>query len=117
MNKPLDHNPTQKFETFANFWPHYLSEHTNPTNRILHIFGTTLAVSIAIYAWVFAMYPLLLAVPFCGYGGAWVGHFFIEKNTPTTFSYPLFSLFADFKMCGLFYTGQINKELQRCNLI
>ena len=40
----------------------------------------------------------LLAMPLLGYGFAWVGHFFFEKNRPATFTYPLWSLRGDFKL-------------------
>jgi len=34
----------------------------------------------------------------CGYGFAWVGHFFFEKNRPATFRHPLYSLMGDWVM-------------------
>jgi hypothetical protein len=37
----------------------------------------------------------LLAMPLCGYGFAWVGHFFFEHNRPATYRYPLWSLMGD----------------------
>jgi hypothetical protein len=41
-------------------------------------------------------YVWLFSIPIVGYGFAWVGHFFFEKNKPATFKYPLFSLVSDF---------------------
>jgi hypothetical protein len=43
-----------------------------------------------------------------GYGLAWMGHFFVEKNKPMTFKYPLYSLRADFQMLFDFLVQKIN---------
>jgi len=40
----------------------------------------------------------LFIAPVCGYGFAWVGHFFFEKNRPATFTYPLYSFIGDWAM-------------------
>jgi hypothetical protein len=42
-----------------------------------------------------------------GYGFAWIGHFFFEKNKPATFKYPLFSLLGDFTMAKDIIRGKV----------
>ena len=49
----------------------------------------------------------LWALPLVGYGFAWVGHFFFEKNKPATFKNPLYSLWGDFVMWKDVVTGKI----------
>ncbi|MCX2887234.1 MULTISPECIES: DUF962 domain-containing protein [unclassified Pseudomonas] len=91
-------NSTAQFRSFAEFYPYYLGEHSNPTCRRLHFVGTSLVIALVAYTIGSGKWLLLLAVPVFGYGFAWVGHFFFEKNRPATFTYPLYSLAGDFVM-------------------
>jgi len=89
---------SKKYTSFKEFYPFYLSEHSHKICRLLHVIGTTILLAVVITAVYHSKPMLFLLVPIIGYGFAWVGHFFFEKNTPATFTYPLWSLAADFKM-------------------
>jgi hypothetical protein len=88
-----------EYNTFEEFYPFYLSQHSNRTNRRLHVIGTILAL-VQILRCVFVAFDAvsLLMAPVIGYGMAWIGHFFFENNKPATFKYPLFSFQGDVKM-------------------
>ena len=68
----------------------------NPICRFLHFIGTFGVLCIIIIS--FYNISNLLFAPLFGYGFAWVGHFFFEKNKPATFSYPLYSFIGDWVM-------------------
>lgn len=89
---------TERFASFADFYPFYLSEHRHPVCRRLHFIGTLLVILMGLVVLVTGQWWLLVAIPVLGYGLAWVGHFFFEKNRPATFQYPLYSLWGDFVM-------------------
>ena len=88
----------ERIKTYREFYQFYLSEHQNRTSRILHFTGTFLVfvlLTLAIFngwGWEWILLPLV------GYGFAWVGHAFFEKNKPATFKYPFWSLISDFKL-------------------
>ena len=99
-------NPEKQYGTLKEFYPYYLSEHQNPTSRTLHFIGTALLFFILGAAIYLSNYYLLIAIPFVGYGFAWVGHFFFEKNKPATFQYPFYSLASDFMLFFDLATGK-----------
>ena len=107
---------TNRIANFAEFWPYYLREHSRPATRALHYFGTSLVLALAAYALLTGKLLLLIAMPLAGYFFAWVGHFGIEKNRPATFTYPLWSLGADFKMWWMCLTGRLGPELHRAGV-
>ncbi|MDH4612056.1 Mpo1-like protein [Pseudomonas sp. BN102] len=98
---------THRFQSFAEFYPYYLQEHSNDTCRRLHYVGSLLVLYILGYALLTQQWLWLLALPLAGYGFAWVGHFAFEKNKPATFKYPLYSFMGDWVMLRDALTGRI----------
>jgi hypothetical protein len=86
----------KKYQSLKEFYPYYLSEHQHPTSRLLHFVGTGLVLVVLGLAIALENYSWLAGIPVLGYGFAWVGHFFFEKNRPATFTYPFYSLASDF---------------------
>ncbi|KAA3607091.1 MAG: DUF962 domain-containing protein [Planctomycetota bacterium] len=100
-----------RIQSFQEFWPFYVQEHSHPLNRALHFLGTTLALLLLLWVISQGQWPWLPVVFVAGYGPAWIGHFLVEGNRPATFRYPLWSLIADFKMYGLIWTRRMAREL------
>ena len=102
--------------TFAEFWPYYLQQHSQAATRGWHYFGTVLAILALIVIVIFRKWMLLPLPMFCGYLFSWVSHSFIERNKRATFTYPLWSIVADFKMLLYFLTGKMKAELERAGI-
>jgi Predicted membrane protein len=99
------------YRSFEEFWPFYLREHSRPRTRAFHYVGTSLVVALALAALITGRWWLLLVMPVAGYAFAWVSHAAIEHNRPATFTYPAWSLRADFKMWWLWLTGRLGPDL------
>lgn len=96
----------QKYSNFKEFYAFYLTEHLNPTNRILHFTGTSIALCLLIYAIFSQNLIFILLGIFAGYFCAWVGHFVFEKNRPASFKQPLYSFIGDWYMWFQLITGK-----------
>lgn len=107
MNRSAPAASHGQYARFAQFYPFYLSEHSNRACRRLHFAGTVLALSCLAIAAVRRDPRWILAVPLAGYGLAWIGHFFFEHNRPATFRHPWYSLMGDFVMFRDMLAGRI----------
>lgn len=102
-----------RIDNYGEFWEFYVREHTHPLNRALHFVGTSSAVFLLVFfilRGVWFYFPICLVI---GYGFAWIGHFFIEKNKPASFQYPLWSFISDYKMMWFMISGKMNGEIER----
>ncbi|TRY29060.1 DUF962 domain-containing protein [Aliiglaciecola sp. M165] len=97
----------KQYKSFSEFYPFYLQEHQNVTCRRLHFIGSSLILVLLGYILFSQQWVLLWLLPILGYGFAWVGHFFFEKNRPATFTYPLYSFVADWIMFKDILTGKL----------
>ncbi len=95
-----------RFKSFSSFYPYYKSEHQKRGTRILHFIGTSIFFLFLISAlWNANLWHVLYGA-ISAYFFAWLGHFFVEKNKPATFRYPLWSLMGDFKLYFQILTGK-----------
>jgi hypothetical protein len=103
----------KEIHDFEQFWPFYVREHSRKATRMFHFVGTTAAGGVALAAIALrrpALIPLALVA---GYGPAWFSHFFIEKNRPASFKYPLWSFAADWVMWSKILQGTMDAEVER----
>lgn len=100
----------KRIESFKEFYPFYLAEHSDPVCRGLHYVGSLLVLAVLAFSIITAQYVYLWALPVIGYGFAWIGHFFFEHNRPATFQYPLYSFISDWVMLAQALTFTLPKE-------
>ena len=97
----------ERYKTFKDFYPYYLSEHDNKYTKLTHFIGTSIGIFFLIQFFLSFNFLFILYALLSGYGFAWVGHFFIEKNKPATFKYPIYSFIGDWVMFKEIITGEI----------
>ncbi len=103
----------REIESFEDFWPFYVKEHSQPATRALHAAGTALAAGCAVALLATGRWRLLPLALIPGYAAAWAGHFLVEHNRPATFKYPLWSFIADYKMFALMLAGRMGQEVEQ----
>ncbi len=106
-----------RITTYREFWPFYLGEHVRPETRTFHFVGTGLSTLFLLLAVATLNAWFVLAALIAGYGPAWIAHFFVEKNQPATFKYPLWSLVSDYRMTWTWLTGGLGRELEKAGIL
>ena len=106
----------ERYKTYSAFFNFYLSEHSHPATRAVHYLGSACGIAAVVLTVANGQLWWIAAGLIAGYGCAWFGHFFIEKNRPATFRYPLWSFIGDYHMFALWLTGQLGKRRIKAGL-
>ncbi len=99
--------PPQRYASFREFYPFYLSEHRNRNCRRMHFIGSSLAIAFVVAAIVTRNPWWLLGALASGYGFAWIGHVVFERNRPASFKQPIYSFIGDWVMYFNTWSGKI----------
>lgn len=105
-------NITPKLEiSFSNhkeFHLYYLTKHTNQWCKRLHLIGTVVGVVGAAVGAV-RMDPIMTAGSVVvGTLTAWAGDYGLQKQTPTTFKNPLWSVWSNFEIVKAMLKGDMS---------
>lgn len=104
----LTRSASDRYASFREFYPFYLSEHRNRNCRRLHFAGSALGLACLVIAIAAADAWFLVFGLVVGYAFAWAGHLFFEKNRPATFRHPLYSFIGDWAMFRDILTRRID---------
>ncbi len=107
---------SERITSYSEFWPYYLREHSRTSCRVAHYIGTSAGIVALVLLIATGNWWWLLVGLVSGYGPAWIGHYFFEKNRPATFQYPFWSFYSDFRMYFCFVSGRLGTELSRAGV-
>ena len=102
-----------EFSSYEEFYPYYVGQHSKSATRWVHLAGTLTGFTVGTSLLARRRWRGVALMPVLSYGTAWASHFFIEKNKPATFKYPLWSLRGDFRMYFYMLTGRMNAEVEK----
>jgi hypothetical protein len=101
------------YKTLAEFWPYYVQEHQKPLTRRLHFVGNSNLFIWLLLALFRRSLKLVIFAVVSSYLIAWVGHFFVERNLPATFRYPVKSAICDMIMYAKMWRGEMDAEVAK----
>ena len=103
----------QRFRTLDEFWPYYVRQHSKRLTRQWHFIGNVNLVLWLFWAASRKSTILMVMGVATSYMFAWVGHFVVERNVPSTFQYPVLSALADMRMFVLMLQGRMDAEAEK----
>ncbi len=105
--KPATAVDPKSFQTFEEFYPFYLTEHSNLPCRLLHFIGSTLALAVALRADRHRRLGLAADWPVVRLWLCLDRPFHVRKNKPASFQPPALQLLGDWVMYRDIWLGKV----------
>jgi hypothetical protein len=103
----------RRYQNLQEFWPYYVSEHKQPLTRQLHFIGNTNLFFWLLLGLLMRRKSLVVWAVVSSYALAWIGHFWVERNRPATFQYPIMSAICDMVMYYKMWRGEMDTEVEK----
>lgn len=100
----------EQFESYEEFWVHFVRAHTKKSTRRIHFAGFTAGLVAAAVGLATPRRALLLAAPVIALVPGLLSHYLVEGNRPVT-AKPLWALRADFEMWLKTLAGTMDDEV------
>jgi hypothetical protein len=97
----------QRFASFQEFFPYYMTQHSNRQCRRLHFVGTALWLGSVGVAVATLTPTWLIAGIVSAYTLAWIGHFTFERNKPAAWTHFIWSFMSDHVMFVQMLRGEV----------
>ena len=107
----------QQYQTFEAFWPAYLAQRRRAEVRGLIYFGMGFAVLLVAKAIISAEPWWLLGALVSPFVYGIFGIAVFQREAPSLFRHPVWTLRGDLRLAGLFLTGKLFDEYRRLQLI
>lgn len=96
-----------RIKNYKDFYPYYLSQHSKMLTKLFHFAGVLLVIFVIFFVIWSGKERFFWYLPIFGFGLSAFSHYVFEKNVPTTFKYPLWTLISDFRMSFELVTGKL----------
>lgn len=91
--------------SFQQFWTYYLLHHQSPVTRLLHTAGSVACLAgVTCSIATMSLWPIPISLVI-GYLCAFGGHWWVERNQPMTFRYPLRAGLCNWLLFGVELRG------------
>lgn len=96
-----------KYSDFNEFYTFYLSQHSKLFTKIFHYLAVVYMVFVIIYVIQTGKERFLWYIPIVGFGLQALSHILFERNKPTFYKNPIYTLLADLRLFGELSIGKV----------